>query len=719
VIEKFIDKILKKRDLKKSVVYLVILFTLLFAICIGIISSIVLLNMKIDTIEHNQKLILKQIKYEINDFLDDVENISVYLKNNFVKSDEFIDGIIKTHKSINTIVILNEDSSVDKIYSNSKRKICSISDYSSKKMYTKIKNENDTYWSSVFLSSVDKTPKITYSFKLKNKIVVLYISLKDLTVLTHNLINNDNSNMIRLFDKNATIILNEDKPEFVKEKYNAQHSETFTKLINKEEEYFLTKFKNICFGTLDFGMYTTIDKTQWKLVVRQNYEVVQAYLFKVLSILVVIIILFTFIAVYFTSKFLNDIFSSLDRFKTQTSNIANGNYDDHLEETHFSDLNELFISFEKMREDIKNREKKLTKSLENFKALINSTMEGIVLHDTKVCLDINDIAVKTLGFKDKKELIGQPISKFISSKYRKKLDLHFNDKKKFYSLNEYEILTKTGETRQVVGQGRTIVYQGVKVRISTFLDITNIKKQEKMLFQQSKMATIGEMLINIAHQWRQPLSTIRTLSTGMKLEKELQILDNERLVSGLEMIGKNTEELSRTIDDFANYFIVSQSEEKFNLSDNITNTLHFIESTLITENIIVKTKLDDSIIVEGNANELRQALINILSNSKDALIESNIEEKIILIETKKTKKTITLTIKDSALGMKESLLSKAFEPYVTTKHNSSGTGIGLYMTHQIITLHMKGTILLENSTFKLNNKIYKGLMVKIEFNSLD
>jgi len=714
VIDKLIDKILKKRELKKTVVYLVILFTLLFAICIGIISSVVLFNMKIDTIEHNQKLILKQIKYEINDFLNDVENISMYLKNNFKESDVFISGLIKTHKSINTIVILNDKGKVDKLYSNCKRKICGIGDYSSKNLFTKVKNNLDTYWSSVFLSTTEKTPTLTYSFKFQEKIIVIYVTLKDLSFLTHNLINNDNTNMIRLFDKNATLILNKDKPDFVKKAFNAQYTESFSKLIDVKNEYELAKFKNICFGSLDYGMYTTIEKTKWKLLIRQNYSIVQEYLFKILFILVVVIVLFTFMAVYFSSRFLNDIFISLDKFKKQTSNIANGNYNENLEKTHFSDLNELFVSFEKMRVDIKNREKNLTKSLENFKVLINSTMEGIVLHDTNICLDINDIAVKTLGFKDKKELIGQPISKFISLKYRKNLESYFKDNKKFYSLNEYEILTKNGIPRQVVGQGRTILYEGKKVRISTFLDITNIKKQEKMLFQQSKMATIGEMLINIAHQWRQPLSTIRTLSTGMKLEKELEMLDNNRLVSGLEMIGKNTEELSRTIDDFANYFIVSKNSEKFNLSEAINSTLHFIESTLIIENIIVKTQLDDSLLVEGNSNELRQALINILSNSKDALSQMNIKDKFIIIETQVVNNKIILIIKDSGLGIKDSLLSKVFEPYITTKHNSSGTGIGLYMTHQIITLHMKGTIYLENSTFNLNDKLHKGLLVRIE-----
>jgi signal transduction histidine kinase len=135
-----------------------------------------------------------------------------------------------------------------------------------------------------------------------------------------------------------------------------------------------------------------------------------------------------------------------------------------------------------------------------------------------------------------------------------------------------------------------------------------------------------------------------------------------------------------------------------------------VNSSINNHNLLVITDFTSGLEAINYENELQQAVINIFSNAKDALKEniSDSDDRVVFIETKKENNNGLIIIKDTAGGIKEDIIEKIFEPYFTTKHQSQGTGLGLYMTHQIIIDSMRGSISVENTTFKYNNKEYTG-----------
>lgn len=708
-------KLYELKSLKKSVIFLVVLFTTLFAMAIASISSLTLFNMKINSMQYNQTQLIKQVKYDINKFITQIEKISFYLKKNTKDKNLFIENIINMNSTISTIMILNNKGSIKSIHSNWDKKIIDYKNYSKKVYVEYLKDKNSTYWSDILISSLDNTPSFVYSFTLKDEIIAVFISLKELSILTNNLKNNDNSHMIRILDSKGAFILNEDNPKLVNEQLNVINTTLYKDLINKEKEYKITTFSNIFDGSLDYGMYTNIDKTNWKIVIRQNYSFVEQYLFDFIFVILITIIIFAFIAIHFSHKFLNNIFGSLERFQIQTSNIANGNYSNILEPTYFHEFNNLFLSFEKMRLEINAREKSLKSNLDTFKTLINSTMEGLVIHDTNICIDINDVAVELLGYNSKEELIGASVENHISKRYRNLVKKHFKNNKFTKEPIEYQILTKDNRVKTVLGKGQEIEFEGRILRISAFLDITNIKNQERIILQQSKLASIGEMLTNIAHHWRQPLSTISTLSSGMKLEHDLNILSEKKLSDGLVQINNTTQMLSTTINNFSDYFEPKKDIESFDLTDVLDNIINFFEAVFNKNKINTIIAYEDKNLLKGYPYELTQVIVNIFNNSKDAFIFNKVKDRHLIISTYKELDKYILSIKDSAGGIKKDLLEKIFDPYFTTKHKYKGTGLGLYMCHEIIVKHMDGIIYAKNVTFEIDKKEFKGLEIVIEF----
>ncbi|MGM0519759.1 MAG: PAS domain-containing sensor histidine kinase [Campylobacterota bacterium] len=259
----------------------------------------------------------------------------------------------------------------------------------------------------------------------------------------------------------------------------------------------------------------------------------------------------------------------------------------------------------------------------------------------------------------------------------------------------------------------------IKNYIGIFSDTTaqkiqeaKLKEQEQLIHQQSKMAAMGEMLENIAHQWRQPLSVISTIATGIVFKKEMNICDEKEEIEELKKINESTQYLSETINDFRDFLKANKPKVKFDLKTTVEKTLKLVSSKFKNRSIV--TVLDvDYIEIYGVENELIQVLLNIFNNSKDALENKSLETKVIIIETKKYEKNITINIKDNAGGIKENIINRVFEPYFTTKHKSQGTGIGLYMSQEIIVKHFDGTIRCFNTNFEFENNSYTGVNFEI------
>ena len=223
-------------------------------------------------------------------------------------------------------------------------------------------------------------------------------------------------------------------------------------------------------------------------------------------------------------------------------------------------------------------------------------------------------------------------------------------------------------------------------------------KKDKLLTEQSKLAAMGEMIANIAHQWRQPLSVISTAATGMKMQKEYGCLPDDIFNNSCDAINNNAQYLSNTIEDFKNFIKGEHIKKVFSLTKSIESFLHLVESSTKAHNIKIELELDHSIKINSHENELVQCFINIFNNSKDALKETTNQNKIFFLKTYIKENHAIIEIRDNAGGIKEDILDKIFEPYFTTKHKSQGTGLGLHMTYNLIVDGMKGTISAENDT---------------------
>lgn len=250
--------------------------------------------------------------------------------------------------------------------------------------------------------------------------------------------------------------------------------------------------------------------------------------------------------------------------------------------------------------------------------------------------------------------------------------------------------------------------------VLVFRDVTKdmkikeqLKVNERMLMQQSKLASMGELLENVAHQWRQPLSTITVAASGMKLEKDFNILDDDVFNMNINAIIENSNNLSKTLDDFRNFFKPNDEKVLLNLKDIIENALGIISSKLQIKKIKVIKKIDD-IFLKSFTSEFLQIIVAVFNNSIEAF-QKNKDDKTIFISANLSKDTLTICIKDNAGGVQDEQLNRLCEPYYTTKHKFQGKGLGLFMTQEIITKYMNGKILIENTNYEYNGKKERGL----------
>ena len=238
-------------------------------------------------------------------------------------------------------------------------------------------------------------------------------------------------------------------------------------------------------------------------------------------------------------------------------------------------------------------------------------------------------------------------------------------------------------------------------------------QKENILNHQSKMAAMGEMIENIAHQWRQPLSIISTVATGAKLKKEHELLTDKDFYETMDIINDSSQHLSQTIDDFRNFFNNDNEEVDFDVNVPIEKVLYLIGTKLKNKNIIVIKDFEE-LSVKGIENKFIQVILNLINNSIDAFEEKEFELKYIFITIYKSNDNVIIKIKDSAGGIQENILDRVFEPYFTTKHKSQGTGIGLFMSIEIIQKHMGGNLSVSNKKYIYNEIEYKGAEFKIE-----
>ncbi|MAD41021.1 MAG: histidine kinase [Arcobacter sp.] len=227
-------------------------------------------------------------------------------------------------------------------------------------------------------------------------------------------------------------------------------------------------------------------------------------------------------------------------------------------------------------------------------------------------------------------------------------------------------------------------------------EINQRLEQEQLLIQQSKLASMGEMIGNIAHQWRQPLAQISAIHMNMKITYDFNKFTKEYINTKIKEANKLTSYMSQTISDFQNFFKPQGEKEYFSVEKACKDAYNILESSLKYHGVIVEFNVLEDTKVFGYKNEYSQVILNVLSNAKDILIERKIESPHINIEIKEGENFAIVKIIDNAGGVKKEIIDKIFEPYFTTRHKTQGTGIGLYMAKNIIERNMNGFINVNN-----------------------
>lgn len=229
---------------------------------------------------------------------------------------------------------------------------------------------------------------------------------------------------------------------------------------------------------------------------------------------------------------------------------------------------------------------------------------------------------------------------------------------------------------------------------------SEVKKQrenENMLIQQSKLAALGEMIGNIAHQWRQPISAVSAIIMNIKWTAISQGMDAKFIDERMEEANRQLVYMSETIDDFRTFFKPAKEKAYFNPYDEIEKAHQILKASLEDKNIKFERYTPKNFELYGYANEFSQVVLNLISNAKDMLILRSIEKPLIQVYLYTDKQGhLCCSITDNAGGIEEAYIDKIFEPYFSTK-KSQGTGIGLYIAKEIIEKHMQGSLMMKNS----------------------
>ena len=227
--------------------------------------------------------------------------------------------------------------------------------------------------------------------------------------------------------------------------------------------------------------------------------------------------------------------------------------------------------------------------------------------------------------------------------------------------------------------------------------VEELRENERLLIQQSRQAAMGEMIGNIAHQWRQPLNTLGLLIQGLPLSLEFGDFDKRFLADTAERSMQLIQHMSQTIDDFRNFFKPNKEKISFNLTDNIRKTISLVEGSFKTQGIEISEVFADDVNVNGYPNELSQVFLNILNNARDVFLERNTQNPLLAVNLERKRNRATVTITDNAGGIPASIIDSLFDPYFTTK-GPLGTGVGLFMSKVIVERSMNGRLSARNTS---------------------
>jgi len=293
---------------------------------------------------------------------------------------------------------------------------------------------------------------------------------------------------------------------------------------------------------------------------------------------------------------------------------------------------------------------------------------------------VNTTVIPILGVDDE-------IVEFIAIRYDVTREVFYKEEllkkeKQLQELNETLELRVERKTKELEELNHTL-----EERIKE--EVSKNEQKQKVMFLQSRQASLGQMLANIAHQWRQPLTELNLTLFNMK--KAAQNSDEENLVKFYGESKSILNNMSETIDDFTNFFNPQKEKHLFFVNESIEEALNLLDKMIVENMISVKVKLQN-LEVLGIQNELTQVIINLIKNAKDAFITKAILIREISISLKEEDGFAHIEIEDNAGGIAKENIENIFEPYFTTKHQSSGTGLGLFMSKMICQKGLEGDL---------------------------
>ena len=512
---------------------------------------------------------------------------------------------------------------------------------------------------------------------------------------------NLNSMVLYKLDGKAILQYSKNNKNFVADKFK-------NNMPNKE----LSLNKNIIKINIDANYQDKkLGYIQLNFEVETLIDIIKKDIFVLISILVFTLILSYLMAIAYARKFTNpilDLVNFLEKVElTDSLNKRTKTEEDN-------EYGKLYDEINRMLERIESSHKIL-----KIAAVTFETQNGITItdKDQKILL-VNKAFSKITGYTSD-EVVGLT-PKILKSGMH---DKEFYDEMRESLNNKHiwigeinnkhkdgSILNEQLTIQTILDDNNDVLYY-----VASFLDITlqkemesKLKEKEILLIQKSKMAAMGEMIENIAHQWRQPLSLISVVSSTLLLQKKLDMhIPKDEECEQLTKIGDTVNYLSQTIDDFRSFFKEKKLKENFLLEDSYKKVLNLMSSNFKAMQIDVIENIEN-VEIETFENELIQVIMNILTNAKDVLLsKGNDFRKLIFIEIYKENDKSIFSIKDNAGGIPIENIEKIFEPYFTTK-GDEGTGIGLHMSKEIIQNHMNGELKVENSTFDYQGKEYKG-----------
>jgi len=237
-----------------------------------------------------------------------------------------------------------------------------------------------------------------------------------------------------------------------------------------------------------------------------------------------------------------------------------------------------------------------------------------------------------------------------------------------------------------------------ELKIKVKDEVNKNRKKDRLLIQQSKLASMGEMLGNIAHQWRQPLNTVNLILHFLRDNYQNENFTKDKLEKYINKSKTQIDYMSQTIDDFRKFYKPSKTPNEFNITTAIKDVLKISKEQFEHDEITVDLQSQD-VIITNYENELKQGLLNILNNAKDAIIKKREKEEynaFVKIKVSKKQNVVKVIIHNNGEQIDADIIDRIFEPYFTTKFETQGTGIGLYMTKTIIETNMKGKIKVAN-----------------------